>query len=199
MLFDSVPPHPLLPRWAATPQFVIPPGPACRGSVLRFPTALPAATYAALREESRTKSTEAMVLDRKSGGSRATCSSLSRQATPRVRALKAAELLDGEAHRRSLGCPGFPVKAGGVANSMRFSLQKTAHAALSSTANRKSGYAPTARRGRRDDKLKGGGPPWQWWRWRDRTSTTATNPVSVCPRSLQPIQQVGSFRRPFVR
>jgi hypothetical protein len=20
----------------------------------------------------------------------------------------------------------------------------------------------------RDDKLKGGGPPWQWWRWRDR-------------------------------
>ena len=163
MLFDSVPPHPLLPRWAATPQFVIPPVPACRGSVLRFPTALPAATYAALREESRTKSTEAMVLDRKSGGSRATCSSLSRQATPRVRALKAAELLDGEAHRRSLGCPGFPVKAGGVANSMRFSLQKTAHAALSSAANRKSGYA-------RDDKLKGGGPPWQWWRRMDRTT-----------------------------
>jgi hypothetical protein len=98
----------------------------------------------------------------------------------RVKALKAAELLDGEAHRRSLGCPGFPVKAGGVANSMRFSLQKTAHAALSSAANRKSGYAPTARRGRRDDKFKGGGPPWQWWRRRDRTSTTVTNPVSVC-------------------
>jgi hypothetical protein len=31
-------------------------------------TALPAATYAALREESRMKSTEAMVFDRKSGG-----------------------------------------------------------------------------------------------------------------------------------
>jgi hypothetical protein len=53
-----------------------------------------------------------------------------------VKALKAAELLDGEAHRRSLG------------------------------------FA-------RDDKLKGGGPPWQWWRRRDRTSTTATNPVSL--------------------
>jgi len=49
---------------------------------------------------------------------------------------------------RSLGCPGFPVKVGGVANSMRFSLQKTAHAALSSPANRKSGYA-------RDDKGEG--------------------------------------------
>jgi hypothetical protein len=73
-----------------------------------------------------------------------------------LKALKAAELLDGEAHRRSLG------------------------------------FA-------RDDKLKGGGPPWQWWRRRDRTSTTATNPVSVCPRSLQPIQQVASFRRPFAR
>ena len=40
------------------------------------------------------------------------------------------------------------MKVGGVANSMRFSLQKTAHAALSSPANRKSGYA-------RDDKGDG--------------------------------------------
>jgi hypothetical protein len=47
----------------------------------------------------------------------------------------------GEENCRSLGGPGFPVKVGGVANSMRFSLQKTAHAALSSAANRKSGYA----------------------------------------------------------
>ena len=27
------------------------------------------------------------------------------------------------------------------------------------------GYAPTARRGRRDDKVEGGGPPWHEWRW----------------------------------
>jgi hypothetical protein len=45
--------------------------------------------------------------------------------------------------------PRIPVKVGGVANFMRFSLQKTAHAALSSAANRKSGYA-------RDDKGEGG-------------------------------------------
>src|SRR5271168_1834957 len=57
------------------------------------------------------------------------------------------------ANSRSLGCPGFPVKVGGVANSMRFSLQKTAHAALSSAANRKSGYA-------RDDKGEGGASIW---------------------------------------
>jgi hypothetical protein len=50
---------------------------------------------------------------------------------------------------RSLGCPGFPVKVGGVAIFMRFSFQKTAHAALSSAAYRKSGYA-------RDDKGEGG-------------------------------------------
>src|ERR1700744_3786584 len=36
-------------------------------------TALPAATYAALRKESRMKSTEATVLDRKSWGSRGIC------------------------------------------------------------------------------------------------------------------------------
>src|ERR1700744_667133 len=36
-------------------------------------TALPAATYAALRKESRMKSTEATVLDRKSRGSRGIC------------------------------------------------------------------------------------------------------------------------------
>ena len=42
---------------------------------------------------------------------------------------------------RSLGFPGFPVEVGGAASSMRFSLQKTAHAALSSAASRKSGYA----------------------------------------------------------
>jgi hypothetical protein len=27
---------------------------------------------------------------------------------------------------------------------------------------------PTAGRGRRDDKIKGGGPPWHGWRWMDR-------------------------------
>jgi hypothetical protein len=27
---------------------------------------------------------------------------------------------------------------------------------------------PTARRGRRDDKVEGGGPPWHEWRWMDR-------------------------------
>src|SRR5271156_3496375 len=49
---------------------------------------------------------------------------------------------------RSLGCPGFPVEVGDVAIFMRFSLQKTAHAAFSSAANRKFGYA-------RDDKGDG--------------------------------------------
>jgi hypothetical protein len=29
-----------------------------------------------------------------------------------------------------------------------------------------------------DDKFEGGCSPWQWWKWMDRTSTTATNPVS---------------------
>jgi hypothetical protein len=66
------------------------------------------------------------------------------QATPQP-----SQLRSGRAHCRSLGCPGFPVKVGGVANCMRFSLQKTAHAALSSAANRKSGCA-------RDDKRGGG-------------------------------------------
>jgi hypothetical protein len=32
---------------------------------------------------------------------------------------------------------------------------------------------PTARRGRRDDKSKGGGPPWHWWRWMDGSTATA--------------------------
>jgi hypothetical protein len=41
-----------------------------------------------------------------------------------------------------LRSPGFPVEVGGAAIFMRFSLQKTAHAALSSAASRKSGYAP---------------------------------------------------------
>jgi hypothetical protein len=56
-----------------------------------------------------------------------------------------------EWNRSSLGCPGFPVEVGGVAIFMRFSLQKTAHAALSSAASRKSGYA-------RDDKGEAGAP-----------------------------------------
>ena len=55
---------------------------------------------------------------------------------------------NGPQNCRSLGWPGFPVEVGGVAISTRFSLQKTAHAALSSAANRKSGYA-------RDDKGEG--------------------------------------------
>jgi iron complex transport system ATP-binding protein len=38
--------------------------------------------------------------------------------------------------------PVFPDEVGGTADSMRFSLQKTAQAALSSSANRKSGFAP---------------------------------------------------------
>jgi len=35
---------------------------------------------------------------------------------------------------------------------------------------------PLRFRSGRDDKFKGGGPPWHWWRWRDRTSTTANQP-----------------------
>ena len=38
--------------------------------------------------------------------------------------------------------PGFPDEVGGAADSMRFSSQKTAQAALSTAANRKSGDAP---------------------------------------------------------
>ena len=95
----------------------------------------------------------------------------------RVKALKAAELLDGEAHRRSLGFPGFPVDLVGVDRLHAvFSYGKPHTRLCPVQRGRKSGFA-------RDDKLKGGGPPWQWWRLRDRTRTTATNSVSVCPRS----------------
>src|ERR1700683_3068363 len=38
--------------------------------------------------------------------------------------------------------PGFPIEVGGAAHPMRFSSQKTAQAALSSAANRKSGDTP---------------------------------------------------------
>src|SRR5271156_7063120 len=67
-----------------------------------------------------------------------------------VRSLHSVENISrhGPRNCRSLGCPGFPVKVGDVAIFMRFSLQKTAHAALASAANRKSGYA-------RDDKGDG--------------------------------------------
>jgi hypothetical protein len=59
---------------------------------------------------------------------------------------------------RSLGYPGFPVEVGGVAIFMRFSLQKTAHAALSSAASRKSGYAPDEQDGSpRKHLILGGG------------------------------------------
>jgi hypothetical protein len=46
---------------------------ASERSRISYFTAPPAATYAALRKESRMKSTEATVLDRKSGGSREIC------------------------------------------------------------------------------------------------------------------------------
>ncbi len=58
-----------------------------------------------------------------------------------------------------LRSPGFPVEVGGAGNSMRLSLEKGAHAALSRVARQeirvRSG--PTARRGRRDDKGEGNG------------------------------------------
>jgi hypothetical protein len=47
----------------------------------------------------------------------------------------------GGGNCRFLSFPGFPVEFGGVAIFMRFSLQKTAHAALPSAACRKSGFA----------------------------------------------------------
>jgi hypothetical protein len=60
-----------------------------------------------------------------------------------------------------------------IASGFRFSINANCRSA---TLPRLAG---TGRSGR-DDKFKGGSPPRQWWRWRDRTSTTATNPVSVC-------------------
>ena len=60
-----------IPTLSATSQFLLkaPPSP-CHPERTRISclTALPAATYAALRKESRMESTEATVLDRKSGG-----------------------------------------------------------------------------------------------------------------------------------
>jgi len=52
----------------------------------------------------------------------------------RVKALKAAELLDGEAHRRSLhsATPDFLSRLVALANLIRLSLRKAAHAAVSS-------------------------------------------------------------------
>ena len=48
--------------------------------------------------------------------------------------------------------PGFPVEVGGAANSMRLSLKKGAHAALSGVARQEIGS-----RFGRDDKGKGNG------------------------------------------
>ena len=47
------------------------------------------------------------------------------------------------------------------------------------------GCAPTARRGRRDDKFKGGGAPWHGWRWMDKVefSRRHFSPHSCAVRS----------------
>jgi len=81
---------------------------------------------------------------------------------------------NGPRNCRSLGYPGFPVKVGDVANSMRFSLQKTAHAALSSAANRKSGYA-------RDDKGKATLP------WRAVTGQNSSSNLFKQKSQLSPL------------
>ena len=62
------------------------------------------------------RSTEAMVFDRKSGGAEGPAVLSPAKQLPRVKALKAAELLDGEAHRRSLhsAAPDCPVELSGV-------------------------------------------------------------------------------------
>jgi hypothetical protein len=39
------------------------------------------------------------------------------------------------------------------------------------------GYAPTARRGRRDDKVEGGGAPWHGWRWTDKSKKGQFGPL----------------------
>jgi hypothetical protein len=56
--------------WSSSHRIVILPAPACRGkrTQISYFTALPAATYAAFRIESRMKSTEVTVFDRKSVG-----------------------------------------------------------------------------------------------------------------------------------
>src|SRR5271154_6732785 len=59
-------------------------------------------TYASFFEESRMRFTQATKPDRKSGGSRGTCNAPFLNATAKGEGLKAAVLLDGEAHRRSL-------------------------------------------------------------------------------------------------
>ena len=40
---------------------------------------------------------------------------------------------------------------------------------------------PTARRGRRDDKVEGGGPPWREWRWMDRVEKANLTDSQPCP------------------
>jgi hypothetical protein len=106
---------------------------------------------------------------------------------------------------RSLGCPGFPVEVGGAAIFMRFSLQKTSHAGLSSAASRKSGYAPNeqkikpiesilissvhftlnlpqASQAARDDKGEGGASIWCVVM---TTSQTLFTPGSTCRRQVR--------------
>jgi hypothetical protein len=55
--YNSVHPPPPMPRCATALNFVIPPAPACRGSVLRISYTLhqPTATYAAFFKETRTR------------------------------------------------------------------------------------------------------------------------------------------------
>jgi hypothetical protein len=57
-----------------------------------------------------------------------------------------------------------------LANFVRLSLRKAAYVALGGTAMQEIRVrcGPTARRGRRDDKVEGGGTPWHEWRRMDR-------------------------------
>jgi len=45
--------------------------------------------------------------------------------------------------------------------------RRSAHGAFAVPEGGTAGPSPALRAGR-DDKFKGSGPPWQWWRWRDR-------------------------------
>jgi hypothetical protein len=80
----------------------------------------------------------------------------------RAAATCAREGLPGvKAHRRSLGLPNFLWMLVALAGFMRFSpTENRTRGCVSKQRGRKFGFAPTARRGRRDDKAGGGAALW---------------------------------------
>jgi hypothetical protein len=83
---------------------------------------------------------------------------------------------------RSLRCatPDFLSRLVALANLMRLSLRKAAHAAMSSAVLQEIRV-----RFGRDDKVEGGGPPWQWWRGMDGVNQRVSPHLSrVCTYRL---------------